>query len=161
MLTQKRLKEVLEYMPSTGKFIRRECYHERYVGLEAGAIQNNGYVAIRIDNILYKGHRLAFLYMTGEWPMQHVNHINGIRHDNRWDNLEEVLVRKGPSGARGITWKPRDEVWAIEYYKDGKAHRIGQARSLIDAMAIQLAALRGHEWTRSQRNSIGRGKYNG
>lgn len=89
-LTQERLKEVAVYNPITGEFRRPERIGSRgrmRGGHLLGHVHRTlGYIQIRIDFILYFAHRLAWLYMTGEWP-DHVDHINMVKTDNRWVNL--------------------------------------------------------------------------
>lgn len=88
MITQERLKELLHYDPETGVFTWRIRTSNRVkVGDVAGSAAAYGYLEIGIDGVTAKSHRLAFLYMTGEWPEHDVDHINGIRTDNRWANL--------------------------------------------------------------------------
>ena len=89
MLTQKRLKELLNYNPDTGIFTWRV---DRRGGAEkgdrAGSFDEKGNRrAIRIDKKNYPETRLAVLYMTGEWPDYNIYHMNGLAYDNRWENL--------------------------------------------------------------------------
>src|SRR5229473_2986941 len=89
--TQKRLKEILYYAPDTGIFIwlvRTAC--RVHIGDTAGSINDGGYIKISICDVKYQAHRLAWLYMTGEWPEYQIDHRNGIRNDNRWKNLREA-----------------------------------------------------------------------
>jgi hypothetical protein len=109
-LTAERLREVLHYEPETGVFtwrLRRGC---RAKGSIAGATHHSGYWRIRVDEVLYNAHRLAWLYMTGEWPAEELDHINRDNADNRWANLREATrsqngantIRPNPSGFRGV-----------------------------------------------------------
>jgi len=82
------MKEAMEYFPDTGLFIWRNPpkYHPRLMNQIAGCIRT-GYVMIKIEGLAYKAHRLAWLYMTGEWPSLRIDHKNGVSIDNRWVNL--------------------------------------------------------------------------
>ena len=88
-LTQARLMELLRYEPATGAFIwmvpRGRVASGRLAGDSSG-----GRVSIKIDGRLYRAHRLAFLYINGEWPRHEVDHLNGDPADNRWLNLRDV-----------------------------------------------------------------------
>ena len=88
MLCQKRLKELLDYSPATGDFAWRVSNsNRRKIGSKAGCAKSDGYIVIRLDNQLYRTARLAWLYMTGMWPINKIDHINTNRSDNRWVNL--------------------------------------------------------------------------
>lgn len=88
MLTQSRLKELLEYDPETGDFHWRvrpvRCkqnatWNSAWAGKIAGTISTYGYVMINVQHYQpMRAHRLAFLYMTGKFPQVDVDHINGI-----------------------------------------------------------------------------------
>ena len=86
-LTQERLRELTIYNSETGVFTwavsRRRCT----LGGVAGCIRGDGSWGIRIDGHLYRAHRLAWLYMTGEWPPEEIDHKNRIKSDNSWSNL--------------------------------------------------------------------------
>lgn len=94
MITQAVLKERLRYDPDTGIFVRvnsvRPCATSRWIGRKAGTITTNGYVMIRIGPETIQAHRLVWLYMTGSFPQKDIDHVNGIRTDNRWINLRNV-----------------------------------------------------------------------
>lgn len=89
MITLSRLKECLMYVPNTGNFIWNISVGNNRIkrGSKAGTLLLDGYIAIRIDKEVYKGHRLAWFYSTGEWPLEELDHINRIRNDNRIQNL--------------------------------------------------------------------------
>jgi hypothetical protein len=86
-LTVERLREVLRYEPETGKFFWLKGNNQRLAGDEAGSVENKGYVRIKIDGMKILAHRLAWLWMSGEWPFSRIDHKNMIRTDNRWINL--------------------------------------------------------------------------
>jgi len=85
LISQERLKQLLVYDPLSGVFtwIKRN-------GNIAGSVMNKGYITICVDKRQYLAHRLAVLYMTGEFPKELVDHINCCKTDNRWENLRCV-----------------------------------------------------------------------
>lgn len=91
LLTAQKLRELLHYDPLTGKFTRLVRTSNRInIGDEAGSFNAKGYRQIYLGGLNYRANRLAWLYMTGEWPVNVVDHINGNRSDDRWSNLRDV-----------------------------------------------------------------------
>ena len=91
VLTQEYLRSILSYNKDTGDFIRLfRTSNSTKIGDKAGTAHNSGYVSISVLNKRYLAHRLAWFYITGKWPKNQIDHINGIRTDNRWDNLREA-----------------------------------------------------------------------
>jgi hypothetical protein len=91
ILTVQRLREALRYEPDTGDFFWIAKTSKRtVVGTQAGHLQRMGYVHITVDKERYCAHRLAWLYVYGVWPEKFIDHINGIRSDNRIHNLRDV-----------------------------------------------------------------------
>ena len=90
-LTPERLREVLDYNRDTGVFVWAVPTNPRIkVGDVAGCVPERGYRLVRIDRHPYRAHRLAWLYVYGEWPAVQIDHINGDRADNRLANLREA-----------------------------------------------------------------------
>lgn len=90
-MNQQELKKVLEYNPVNGLFFRRIRTSNRInEGDIAGSRDKKGYICIRVYGKTYKAHRLAWLYMKGSWPEYEIDHINGIKDDNRIINLRDV-----------------------------------------------------------------------
>lgn len=87
-LTAERLRELLHYNKATGDFTWRVCSNGyTRAGYIAGHMTKCGYWNIQIDRRKYCAHRVAWLYVYGEWPKVQIDHINGRRLDNRWCNL--------------------------------------------------------------------------
>jgi hypothetical protein len=89
LITHERLANYVTYDPDTGEFTWKVCTGGKPIGFKAGATLNTGYVQLQIDKRFYTAHRLAWLYWYGEFPPKgiQVDHINGIRNDNRIINL--------------------------------------------------------------------------
>lgn len=81
-LTREMLLKSHYYNPKTGLLYKRWSY-----GLKETGSNNKGYLKCRINGFDYLVHRLACLYMTGEWPEGEVDHIDGDPSNNAWNNL--------------------------------------------------------------------------
>lgn len=89
-LTAERLREVLGYDPETGLFRWRVRTSNVKVGDVAGCMRKDGYLIISINGRLHQAHRLAWLYVNGEWPPAEIDHIDGRRDFNAIANLREA-----------------------------------------------------------------------
>lgn len=91
LVTRERVLELLDYDPETGIFTWKVSTNNRVkAGSRAGAINSWEYRQIKVDDRLYKAHRLAWLIVYGMWPRYQIDHINGVRDDNRIVNLREA-----------------------------------------------------------------------
>jgi HNH endonuclease len=105
-LTAERLRELLRYDPKTGVFtwLVLETKNQVKAGDVAGYINNGGkgggYLKIRVDGHGYRAHRLAWLYMTGTWPHEQIDHIDRNRANNRWCNLREATQAQNQANSR-------------------------------------------------------------
>jgi hypothetical protein len=90
MITIERLRFLTNYDVTTGiftwKISRRGCK----IGSQIGCVAKTGYRIIRLDNVLYLAHRLAWFYVYGIWPTDQIDHINGDRLSNCLVNLREA-----------------------------------------------------------------------
>lgn len=158
-LTQERLIEVLNYDPSTGLFARRFAKTNKVksmVGVwQAGSLTNTGYRSIRVDGVPYQAHRLAWLYMTGEWPDGQIDHKNGVRSDNRFDNLRDVTVAENQlnlsktnqnsvSGIRGAHWNRSRGKFQSQLEIGGKRIYIGLFDTAEEASSAYYEARKRH-----------------
>lgn len=90
-LTTERLRQLLHYEPETGAFTWLARTAQRVqIGDVAGSKNSDGYLVIAINRIRYKAHRLAWLYMHGVFPANHIDHIDGNPSNNRITNLRDV-----------------------------------------------------------------------
>ena len=133
-LTVARLRELLAYEPLTGVFTRKVRSAQRVqVGDVAGGLDDKGYIRIRVDGKKYRAHRLAWLWMTGEWPNPDCDHRNLVKMDNRWANLREAtrsqnagnLPSNNPTGLKGIYWHSRGQKWRSAICVHGRKKYIG------------------------------------
>jgi hypothetical protein len=118
----------------------------------AGVLATNGYVYINIDGRPQLAHRLAWLYVNGEWPPDQVDHIDRVRSNNRIANLRSastsdnacngVLRFSNTSGYRGVSWSKEKKKWVARIVKDRKQHVLGYFTSKETAFDRYRAAAR-------------------
>lgn len=77
-----------KYDPLSGK-IYKLCQLSGMQTSVGSTDKTAGYVQVSIKGKNYRVHRLAWLYMTGSYPEFEIDHINGMRSDNRWENLRK------------------------------------------------------------------------
>ena len=90
ILSQSRLQELLCYDEHTGLFTWRIHAGNRLANSAAGSLCKRGYLDVSVDGKSYRAHRLAWLYVHGNFPVGVIDHINGNRSDNRITNLRDV-----------------------------------------------------------------------
>lgn len=143
-ITAEQLRELLIYDPETGIFTRND-------GEPAGTTHATGYIDIRVDGLKYRAHRLAWLYMTGSFPVGVVDHRDGARANNRWNNLRDVtqfvnmqnqrLPRADSrSGLLGVT--AHQGRWRASIKVDGRRIYLGTYQEPEEAQAAYLSAKR-------------------
>ena len=144
MITQQELKELLHYDPETGVFTWIKARRgAAIVGTVAGSIRRNGYIQISVLDKCYSGHRLAFLYMTGGYPIFDTDHIDHNRGNNAWANLRSIsrqencknrsVDSRNKSGITGVYWNKAASRWRAQIGVDGKDIHLGSFISVIDA----------------------------
>ncbi len=154
-LTQERLKELLHYDAMTGEFTWK-VYRggKARVGTIASYDDGQGYIRIKIDGTRYKAHRLAFLYMTGEWPKDQVDHIDGCRSNNAFKNLREATERQNSanrrrsvgsySGFKGVSFNRKQGNYSAQIKVNGKLIRLGRFNTPEAAHAAYCEAAKHH-----------------
>lgn len=120
------------------------------VGERAGCLDALGYLKIKIHKRIYMGHRLAWLYVHGEWPSHQVDHIDGNPSNNSISNLRTATqfenmrncgrFRTNTSGHKGVTWHKTRRKWDAKIMSGGKHHFLGSFSTPEDAAAAYAAA---------------------
>lgn len=151
ILAQAYLHELFCYSLQTGVFTRRTTTSSNAKrGDEAGSVNGQGYLVVRIAGKKYYAHRLAFLYVTGEWPPETVDHIDGDPSNNSWGNLRLVSHAENhknqkrhsnnTSGVAGVHWHKASGKWQAYIRVNGKQKHLGSFDDKAAAVLVRLAA---------------------
>tara|TARA_R110000737_G_scaffold98933_1_gene133004 strand:+ start:140 stop:619 length:480 start_codon:yes stop_codon:yes gene_type:complete len=132
MITQDELKELLSYCPDTGIFT---WVSGKRKGRVAGCSNGIGYIRIVINGERYGAHRLAWLYSYGSFPVDMIDHINGVKDDNRIVNIRNAtcsqnqinraIQSSNTSGIKGVSWNKGAKKWKVQIRIYGKKVYLG------------------------------------
>ena len=149
-LTPQHLHKILNYDANTGHFTWRvKTSRKVVVGKEAGSTKPSGYVSIRINGRGHYAHRIAWCYVYGDWPTDEIDHINGVRGDNRIANLRQATRKQnmenrvrpvGSSGYRGVVWLEANQKWRASSVHNRKNIYLGLFDTAEEASAMYCDA---------------------
>lgn len=146
-LSAERLRELLNYDPETGRFSR----NGRIIGF---VVPPKNYMRVHVDGRQWLAHRLAWLYMHGEWPDGQVDHINGDKLDNRMSNLRCVTSAQNmqnihaaksynrTSGLLGVCKPARSSKYVAQISVGGVSRSLGNFETAEEAHAVYIEAKR-------------------
>lgn len=150
------LHDILRYDALTGLLFWRErhidlfpsetawkIFNSRFAGTKAlNAVSRFGYKYGCIFYKKYYSHRVIWAMEYGEWP-EYIDHINGIRTDNRINNLRNVTVKQNQrnqkkradnkSGHTGVSWDLSRNKW-MAHICDNGFKNLGRFDNISDAI---------------------------
>ena len=154
MITQQRLKELVDYDPKTGVFIRKTLVRGKgVIGEVVGMKDRDGYLKASFHGRRYFLHRLAWLYVYGVFPKNVIDHINGIPDDNRIKNLRDVSIKvnaqnqtKAQASSKtkllGVCWHKHKNLFMASIRVDGVVKFLGYFKKAEEGHKKYLEAKR-------------------
>ena len=150
MITVDELKEALWLNQEEGRFYWNKKSKGVSIGSQAGSFDAYGYGQIRINRCIYKEHRLVWLYLTGKFPDDQIDHKNHLRRDNRFENLRSVndiennknrsMQKNNTSGFVGVSFNKLTKKWESYITVGKKRKQIGYFSKLEDAILSRKSA---------------------
>lgn len=149
-ISHARLKEVVHYDPETGHFTRLKSPYPACIGRRLGSpLQGRDslptYLTVDVERRTYKAHRLAWFYMTGEWPNELIDHKNCDGFNNRWNNLRQAdqsrnqqnsrIRSHNTSGFKGVSRHSQSGKWRATIKAGGRRISLGLFLNPGDAHA--------------------------
>lgn len=172
-ITPELCRQLLRYDPETGKLFwlprpssmyhdtpclggvrtaqwAADCWNAKYAGKEAFTALSQGYHIGTILGLMMKAHRVAWAIVHGDWPSQHIDHINGERSDNRIGNLRDVpnienhrnegRSKNNKSGVNGVCWDKQTGKWRAQIKVNYQRICLGRHSRLADAIKARRDA---------------------
>ena len=168
-MDQKAVRELFSYDQASGDMVWRSrpashfasevrCrqWNRSHAGKVAGCTSKTGsggykpYIGISAFGKNYRAHRLIWLYVTGSFPKQGIDHIDGDGTNNRLSNLREAdallnnknlaLFKNNTSGICGVSFHSRNRVWRSSISSDGVRRNLGTFKTLLDAACARRSA---------------------
>jgi hypothetical protein len=161
-LTAEYVRECLDYDPETGLFKWKTrplehfkdkrswaAWNTKYANKKTGMTCSTGYLDIRVNNRLYRAHRLAWLIVYGKWPDNQIDHNDGKRDNNKIDNLSDVphhvngknqkLRITNTSGHQGVSLR-KNNTWIARITVNNKDLYLGSFKNIEEAIKVRKSA---------------------
>jgi len=152
MISAEKVREYLDYSEATGFFAWKKIPSRKFkVGDAAGSLKPHGYMKIQVCGERHYSHRLAWLYITGKWPQGEMDHRDGNRANNAFNNLRESAHKQNCINrpARGTSFMAGSGRWRAQIGVELKQISLGTFGSESEAHAAYLRAVEryhGKEW---------------
>ena len=153
MITQELIVGLANYNADTGVLSWKKTRGGRFAGVSVGCVNKDGYLQTAINKKSVMVHRLIWLYVHGDMPKCQIDHINGIKTDNRLENLREAdPVQNGQNRQRGqknnksglLGVSRLGKKWRASISVSGKQVYLGSFDTPEKAHAVYLEAKRIH-----------------
>jgi hypothetical protein len=149
-LTPDGLRYWLHYDDQTGHFHWLRLGRNHKIGVKAGTLRPDGYISIGVRKSHFLAHRLAWFYVHGVWPPELIDHVNGVRSDNRIANLRladrrlnvENKRRESCNSTGLLGVKPNGNGFSARIGSRGVEHHLGTFRTPEEAHAAYVEAKR-------------------
>ena len=154
-LTAEMVRLALDYDPLTGLLLWRRRddvlprVNKRLAGKPAGCRDGQyGYLSVRLHDRLYQAHHLIWLHVTGEWPADILDHVDGNPLNNVWSNLRPATRAENNRNRRTYrkngylkgTSPAANNKWRATIMLNRENHRLGTFDSQEEAHAAYTAA---------------------
>ena len=147
-LTQQLLQRLVYYDPETGAFksTKEGSKGGRKEGEVISTLDSNGYIRFRVQGKKYLGHRLAWLYMKGEFPSMLIDHKNHNKADNRWTNLREATPMSNSQNRKKPCVDTHHGKFRARLCSNYKEHHVGYFDTYEEAASAYYAAKQQHHF---------------
>ena len=150
-LTHDRLLSIIKYLPETGEMVNIvPRKNSKCVGEKLGARSGNGQIMLSVDGRAYQMHRLAWFWMTGEWPKNLIDHKDRDPTNNKWSNLRESdraqnghnanKKRNNTTGITGIWYCKKRKKYIAEIFVRGVKISLGASEDKQVAAELRAEA---------------------
>lgn len=150
MIEHTELLKQLSYDPTTGIFIRNQSCKGYKAGKIVGCKRKDGYLVTTFNKKFFYVHRLAWFFVYKEMPNQLIDHINGIRSDNRIENLRVVTFfenaqnlkvhKDNKAKLKGAYWNEQNKNWRSSIRVNGKVINLGCFKTAEEAHCAYVKA---------------------
>lgn len=151
--TADRVRELFNYDPRSGCLTWKKTNSNRVKEGDRAGCAVGKYRAVYIDGVRYVEHRVIWLFVTGVWPYDQIDHRNLDKHDNRWTNLREATnglnqcnrrtYASNKCGVKGIRQTPNGN-WQARISLNKKTINLGTFTSKEKASSVVREAARRH-----------------
>jgi hypothetical protein len=155
-MTQEYAHSLFEYKDGSLYWKVKKAPHVK-IGARVGSPEINGYETVYVDGRNWRIHRLVFLMQHGFLPKM-IDHVNGIRNDNRIENLREANDQTNAynakirinniSGLKGVSWNKNKQKWAVRVNYNKKTYqKYVKDLELAELVAIEMRSKLHGEYT--------------
>lgn len=165
------LSKLIDYNPETGKMVWKprspadfadrkpkhgtdwaaNNWNKLYAGKEICSVRDDGYITVMIFKKQHRAHRIAWSIYYNEHPFGYIDHVNGVKTDNRISNLRIVSPlgnarnsarpKSNKSGVAGVYFNTSNNKWAAKIgVGNGKSVHLGCFHTIEEAIAARIAA---------------------
>lgn len=138
------IRSVLTFDREIGIFRWRESRSHVRGGDLAGCRQTSGYISIQIDGHRYMAHRLAWIYVSGQWSVKEIDHIDGNKANNAFSNLREATRAENNrnTSSKGYTFVKKLKKFRAQIVFNRQHYELGLFEREEDARAAYVAGSR-------------------